>query len=51
VTTEPGTSLAYRDGNFLKVIIAFEWEIGGEKVCRGRGGGIFIIIENRYVEK
>jgi hypothetical protein len=45
-TTQPGTSLAYRDGKFVKVIIDFGREIGGDKV--GKGGskkGIFIIIE------
>jgi hypothetical protein len=51
-TTEPGTSLAYRDGNFLEVIVAFERKIGGDKVCKGGGEeGIFIVIESRNVEK
>jgi hypothetical protein len=49
-TAEPGTSLAYRDGDFLQVVVAFEREIGGDKVCKGGGEeGIFIIIESRYV--
>jgi len=51
-TSKPGTGLAYRDGNFLQVIVAFEREIEGDKVCEGGGEkSIFVIIEGRYVEK
>jgi hypothetical protein len=47
---KPGTSLAYRDGKFLEIIVDFEGEIECDKV--GKGGGekvIFIIVESRYV--
>jgi hypothetical protein len=51
-TAQPGTSLTYRDGKFLEVIINFGREIGGDNVGKGGGKkGIFIIIECRYVEK
>ena len=44
-TAEPGTGLMYEDGKFLEIIVEFEWGIGGDKVCKGRGEeGIFTII-------